>query len=330
MGCRYDRQELFCLPRFQLQIYLLSVFVIVAIPLLDRIAAEERRARPPKFSAADTRGVFFDALSDAVRGKRPDLASPRAARQLSPAVPAAKSPPTTSENEAGGRWSKVVSASSLEDEVKRVRLEFDAVVTTPGAFSSGGYRDARLQLSILAMVFGVINEFEGQVRWKREAAVARDLVARTAANCKAGSTQVYNEAKLRQQDLLDLVSGSGLQDRPAEAENDWPMIVDRSPLMAYAELLLDHLQDAGRNEAALRQAGDAVVRQAEMLAVVGSVLYLDGMIDADDDDYVSLSVEMSRAASEVAAAAQRGDAEAVRQGIGAVTQSCAACHEIYR
>ncbi len=307
------------------------VLLAAAVLTLGSIAAAERRARPPTFSQADTRGVFFDDVTEAVRGQRPDLASLRESGTDTGQPDSKPSVADSDPNSADGdRWSKLVAATVLEDEVKRVRLQFNELVTTPGAFSSGGYQDARLQLSILAMLFGVINEFEGEVRWKDQAPVARDLIARTAANSKAGSTQVYNEAKLRQQDLQDLVSGAGLQERAAEEENDWALIVDRAPLMEYAERLLDRMQDASRNEAAMKQATDELNRDAQMLAVVSKVLQLDGMINADDEDYTSLSQEMTVAASEVAAATQRGDAEAVRLGVGAVSQSCVACHDQYR
>jgi len=304
----------------------LSGATLVAAP----VAAQERRAPPPTFSSSQTRGVFFDQLDDAIRGNRPDLAS---LRSISNAPKPSRTDdrrdsPSTGDGEDG--WANIVAATTLEDEVKRVRLAFDATVTTPGAFASGGYQTARDHLSVLAMAFAVINEFDGDVRWKDEAPVARDLIARSAANCKAGSNQVYNEVKLRQQDLQDLVSGAGLQGRDADPENEWFMIVDRSPMMSYAQRLLDRMQDASRNEAAVEEAGDSLIRDSEMLAVVGRVLHQEGMIDADDEDYAKLSAEMTRAARGVAVAARRGDAEAVRTGVGAVSQSCVACHDMYR
>ena len=102
------------------------------------------------------------------------------------------------------KWSALISPTSLEDEIKRMRLHYDEVVTTPSAFNGGGYQDARRDLSALATLFAIISEHGGEVRWKDQAAAARDLLARTAFNCKAGSTQVYNEARLRKADLQDL------------------------------------------------------------------------------------------------------------------------------
>lgn len=318
-------------PRSILPTRLLAALALGSASLFaSPVAAQERRALPPTFSSSQTRGVFFDRLDDAIRGNRPDLASLR--RVSSTPTPSKsderRDSPTTGDGEHG--WAKIVAATTLEDEVKRVRLEFGATVTTPGAFASGGYQTARDHLSVLAMAFAVINEFDGDVRWKDEATVARDLIARSAANCKAGSNQVYNEVKLRQQDLQDLVSGAGLQERDAEPENDWFTIVDRAPMMSYAQRLLDRMQTASRNDAAVEEAGDSLIRDSEMLAVVGRVLHQEGMIDADDEDYAKLSAEMTRTSRGVAVAARRGDPDAVRTGVGAVSQSCVACHDMYR
>ncbi len=310
-------------PRF------VSAWLVALIAIVPHLRADERRAPPPTFSPGQLRGVFFDDFNDAFRGPRPTLATVRKSAAAA-AVTAAASAATASAESGVDPWSPLISPTSLEDEIKRVRLHFDSVVTTPGAFNSGGYQDARLDLTILAALFAIINEYSGDVRWKDQAAAARDLIARSAFNCKAGSTQVYNEVKLRKGDLQDLVSGSGLANREAETENDWTMIADRSPLMEYAEALIESLDDATRNEASVKSKSDVVKRTAELLSVLGAVFASEGMDDADDDDYAKLCREMTSAAKAVTAAIERSDVEAVRKGASEIRKRCDACHEQYR
>jgi hypothetical protein len=313
------------------RIPLLSLVVLFAAPVM----ADERRAPRPKYSDSQLRGVFFENFDDAFRGQRPSLSS---VRQSSQAGPIASSPRGSggSGGSGGGEaagddvWSTVISPTSIEDEVKRLRLHYDTIITTPGAFNSGGYQEARLDLTALASLFAVINQHGGEVRWKDQAAAARDLIARTAFNCKAGSTQVYNEAKLRKADLQDLVSGSGLADRNAEATNDWTMIADRSPLMEYAEQLVETLEEATRNEGSAKAEVDLVRRNAQLLAMVAEIFTQEGMDEAEDKDYVKLSREMRAAASALAAAVERNDWDAVTSGASAIRQRCDACHEVYR
>ena len=302
------------------------VISTVAIPSL----ATERRAAPPKFSNGQNNNIFFPKLSDGIRGQRPSISSIRKAGSAAAAT--TKSAAATSDDSGGSAsgWKKLISPTSIEDEVKRVKLEFDKTVSTPGAFKSGGYQDARLHLSVLSTMFAVINDYNGEVRWKNQAAAARDLISRTAFNCKAGSTQVFNEAKLRKADLQDLVSGGGLAARDAETANDWTMIVDRSPLMEYCELLLEQIEDATNNPNDIKADPDQVKRLAELFAVLGQVLIQEGLDDYDDEDYAVLSKAMSKAGVQARDALDRGDIDAVQKAVGAISQSCANCHEQYR
>lgn len=300
----------------------------LAIGSFPQILADERRASAPTFTPNQTRGVFFDDLSQAFRGSRPTVSGIRKTAKTAIAASATNTPKAAQVAES--TWTGLISASSLEDEVKRLKLVFDASVTTPGAFNSGGYQDARLHLSVLASLFAVINEHGSEVRWKSQAAAARDLIARTAFNCKAGSTQVYNEAKLRKGDLQDLIAGSGLASKAAEAQNDWSMIADRSPLMEYAEALIDSLEDATRDAAAIKKDTDLVKRNAELIAVLGEILTQEGMDEADDGDYTKLSRDMVGDSSELVRLLERGDAAEIRKGTAMIRKRCDACHEQYR
>lgn len=293
------------------------------------VVADERRAPAPKFDNKDLDSIFFGEISDAFRGTRPSLS---AIRKSAAVAAVAQSTPKDSGGSDSGKdtWSPLISPASIEDEVKRVKLHFDSVVTTPGAFNGGGYMDARLDLTVLAMMFAVVHEHSGEVRWKDQAPAARDLLARTAFNCKAGSTQVYNEAKLRKGDLQDLVSGSGLTAREAEPENDWAMIVDRSPLMEYADQLIESLEDNSRDEKTVKANIDQIRREAELISVFGEVLTKEGLDEAEDEDYVQLSRDMMDASKSVVAALERGNHADVRKNVSSVRQRCDACHEQYR
>lgn len=294
------------------------------------VTADERRAAAPDFKKSNLSSIFFDDLSHAIRGERPRIAPPH--RQPTGAAKKASSKPDqpTTSATSNQRWENLISAESLEEEVKGTRLHFDSVVTTPGAFNSGGFQEARVDLSILAVLFAVIHDYNGEVRWKADAAAARDLIARTAFNCKAGSTQVYNEAKLRKHDLQDLISGSGLANPSSDPNNDWSAVVDRSPMMKYAERLRDSLKSAATSPDSIRDNADQIRREVELLAMIGMVLGQAGMDEADDEDYKSLCIQMTKSATTVSEALQAGELDAVGVGIGAITKSCDACHEQYR
>jgi len=310
----------------------------VAVASTAIALAAERRAPSPSFTENRYSGLFFRSAEEAIRGERPRIAAGTAggaaagvAGRAANASVAAAAPPAAGPSGASSGFTALISPQSLEDEIKRIRLEFETAITTPAAFRSGDFQKARLHLTTLASLFAVIVEHEGDVRWKRDAAAARDLLARSAANCKSGTAQVYNEVRLRKADLEDLVSGSGLAVRQAESENDWLMIADRVPLMTYAEILLDGpLKQGSRSAEAVAAESDPLRRAAELLAVVGEILRQEGMADADDDDYRLLCQELIDASTAVSQAVDQQDAAAVGRAVGAVSQACSRCHESYR
>ena len=141
---------------------------------------------------------------------------------------------------------------------------------------------------------------------------------------------MYNEAKTRKTDLQDLISGAGLSNNKAEPEVDWSVIADRAPLMEYVEYLSDTLGDLTNSEESVKSEPGKIRRQAELIAIVGKVFTQEGMDDADDQDYVAFSKSMIDAANGVKQALEVGDYSAIGKAVGAVTQSCDACHGEYR
>ncbi|MEM9366738.1 MAG: cytochrome c [Planctomycetota bacterium] len=305
------------------------LLILTGLMVAPVAMAQQQRSRPPQFDDQAISKVFFSSLNEAFEGEPPTLGELRARRGM-----AAQSTGSAGEggnSNAVSKWANLITPASLEDEIKRVKLQYDATISTPGAFKGGGYQDARVNLSVLAMLFAVVQDHGGEVRWSKDAAAARDLMARTARNCAAGSTQVYNEAKLRKADLQDLLSGTGITAPPdVEDANDWAMIVDRTPMMEYVEMLLDGLNDVARSAAEVESNVEDARRQAELLATVGSVIGQDGMDDSDDEDYTGLCDQMTKAAVQVVRAIERQDYEAASSLVGGIEQSCADCHEQYR
>lgn len=307
-----------------------ALFTTVFFLQFFLVLTDDKRSPPPKFEKSSTGGIFFDKLSDAFRGERPSLKSLRAARNETKSSEKSASAGGSVEGGQSGPWDKLISPVSIEDEIKRLRLHYDSVVTQPGPFKSGGYEEARLDLMVMSSLFAIITEYQGDVRWKDQAGAARDLFARTAFNCNAGTTQVFNEAKSRKDDLQDLMSGSGLRGRKTEDGNDWSAIADRSPMMEYADTLHEALRQATNNEDTLKAEPNEAIRPAELLAALGRILVQEGMDESDDEDYAALSRSMTDASLAVRTALERNDFEAARKAVGAVTQSCDACHEQYR
>ena len=132
---------------------------------------------------------------------------------------------------ATGGWSKLIDAETIETEIKRLAQAVATDVTTPSEFKGGKYQDCRRHFSVLAMLFAVAAEYDGDVRWQDVAAGLRDVFARAGHNCKVGTDSTYREATQRKADLSELVAGSRPQIPQAERIANWSQVADRPPLM---------------------------------------------------------------------------------------------------
>ena len=184
---------------------------------------------------------------------------------------------------------------------------------------------------MLAALFGVITEYDQDVRWKKDARKARDLFARTASNCKVGSTQAFNDAKSRKLELQDLLSGSGLVTEASAPEASWEKVIDRAPLMKRLEWSHQtKLQPYTASKAEFTSNIDQVMHEAEIVAVLSQILLKEGMEDADDEDYAGYAQRMKKAAQEIVDAVKLNNSEAARKAAGEISKACTECHEGYR
>jgi hypothetical protein len=313
---------------------LAAVAAVAGAPILwaQQKGKSVKRAQPPKFERKGD--VFYaDAFKDGLTGERPpDLG--KAAPTVT-AGPAGGSP-TPATNVGGGvagsGWSAIISGQTVEDEVKELKKLIDAEVTTPSDYAGKGYKVARRDFSMLAMLFAIAGEYDGDVRWKKDSPAARDVFARTAANSKVGTSQVFQEAKLRKAELQDLVGGSSpYQGKDADVKVVWSTVCDRNPLMKHLERIYEPqfkplLSDKGQFMANI----DKVTHDAEMIAAIGVVLAKDGMEDADADEYKAFCLKLQKAGKEIVEAAKVKNYDAASAAGAALGKACTECHEGYR
>ena len=178
--------------------------------------------------------------------------------------------------------------------------------------------------------FSIIQEYDADVRWKDDAAVARDLFARAAANTKTTSIQAFNESKQRKMDLEELVRGGSLVQKTKNEQNNWELIHRGSLMKRFTKSYDDGLAIRTANDAAFEKNKAKIKHECELLMAMATVLTQKGMEDGDDDDYVAYSKQLEKAAGSVLSSLEVGDAESARKSSSDVGQSCVACHEDYR
>jgi hypothetical protein len=307
---------------------------LLAVGLLTardaRTAAPEiKRAKPPstQWDRTTMRAFQDDAFAE-LFGERPVFAGPGTGggRQTLPDG-------ANGGGKAGGgfKWSEIVSEDTLTDEIKDLKKSVAAAVASASDFKGGGYDRARDAFSTVAVAFGVIAEYDQDIRWKKEAESARDLFARVGFNCKVGTDQSFAESKLRAADLEGLLAGNP-PDAKAEREGDfkWSQVAGRPPLMSRLETADGTLGAAIASKAEFEKAVDRLAHEAEVVAMIGEVIQRPEFEYFDDDTYKGYAATMRDAAVRARDAARKQDYDAARSAVGEMKKSCDTCHGDYR
>ena len=299
--------------------------LVAAIVMAKEPARAEKRARPPKWPA-DVEAIFFPDARQKLVGTRPDYTKQQVAARA-----AAKADGSTAAQKSAGGWSKLIDAETIETEIKRAGQEVAKTVTTPGAFKGGGYKDCRRLFSVLAMLFAVDAEFDGEVRWHEAAPTFRDLFARAGYNCKAGSDQTFQEATQRKQNLADLIAGNRPRPSKAERKADWSKVADREPLMQRMNIAHeDRIKKWLANKAEFKAHQDEIKHEAQLVATIADIIGREGFEYWEDEQYAKFAVELKQAAADAAAAVELDNYEQAQQANNRMTKACADCHEGFR
>jgi hypothetical protein len=305
---------------------------LIIWPLLWAVAlpgeGPERRARPPKWTNVPP-GIFFeDAFREGLSGPRPRR--PATGGDSAPTEPDQDEPASASSKESPG-WSETISADTIEDEIKAILGRINELVANAGQFKEQGYRQARREYTIAAMLFAIIDGYEDTVRWKPHASAARDSFAQAAVRAKVGSDAVYQQAQQLQISLQDLVRGGGFAGQAEASSTSWSEVCQRGPLMqrlqvAQGEKLSSWLTSANQFQSQPRR----ILHEAHLVAAMAEVLMRESMEDAADDDYREFCRAMKQAAQEISRAVEQSSYESARQSEADLRRSCDDCHATYR
>jgi cytochrome c556 len=309
-------------------IVLLMLLLLFSLTWAAAAPAPAKRAKPPTFDPAEVEKVFpSDPFAELV-GKRPEEG---VASSVSPGA-------TNTDNGEGGdkvaggkNWSALISAEALEDEIKSVQRDIAKTLTTPVKFKGGGNKLARKQFSELAVLFAIVAEYDGDVRWKKQAPGLRDSFARAGYNCKVGTDGAYKEAKARATELADMVRGENPKVSDAERLAKWDKVSGRPPLMQRME----DAQQRGvaiftANASEFSRNGEKLVHEAMLLSALALTIQQPGYEFADDITYLGYARELQASALAVITAVKSKNYEAARAAAGKMSKACSDCHDGYR
>jgi hypothetical protein len=315
---------------------LLAMLVLSSNSFGQKAVKRPSRATPPAFKSDDFSGVFFPDAVAQLQGDFPSTSSmagesiDNASKNGAVATGDSDSGASNAEgaNEGNAIWKTLITDSTIEDLVKESKTRLDTVITTPAGFA-GSAPIARREFTLLATIMAVVAQYPEEIRWQASAEYGRRIFANMADNCKVGTQVVFNQAKLRHQDLQTMLKGTKISGNAEEVT--WDRTADRGPTMQIMEWALrENLTPITNSDSKFRSSQDEVIKYAELLAVLGQVVRQPGMTDADDPQYAQLAAAMSVASQEVTKAVRTNDSELARTAVSRIDQACNKCHESYR
>ncbi|MEZ6093273.1 MAG: hypothetical protein R3C03_03400 [Pirellulaceae bacterium] len=288
-----------------------------------------KRARRPDYKESDWRGVFFDNLFlEGLVGNPPPEGESHVAQAASPAVQSTSNDSDGANDVLG--WNSLIDPESLENEIKRQQINLEALITTPLQFQTD-YLKIRDAFSMLSAWMAIVRDYNGDVRWKNDAAAAQTAFARTAANCRTGSELAFNNARQSQDALREMVRGGSFPETELPSEDfAWNQAVDRNPLMRQLQVSLDRLKQNTGSKSAFENEIEEVLHDANLIAAIARITGDESMDDADDDDYKSFAIQMMDAAVSANESIRLSNFDLVASSVNKIEQSCNDCHSEWR
>lgn len=255
----------------------------------------------------------------------PDLPKDETPQQLSPVL------------EQVPQWSKVVSADTIREEIAALRWELPKHFSDSGKFQRGGYKVVRRRATELAMLFGIVAQYDQDdaFEWTRhQVAVACGGYATVARNKTGTGIRVHKlleiiaeKATERLDDPRDLPPAKVVDHEPG----GWEKICDRAPLMQRLDEIYQHeLSPRLEDSREFAVAHEKVKHYAEVVAAIATVLHQPSMPEADDDDYRDFAKPLTEHARRLGQAAESGDYQRASHHLRMLSQTCSECHRAYR
>ena len=308
---------------------------MIGIAYLDSFGQAPKRkptrAKAPQFDSKTADGIYFADVKKQLQGDLPKAGTLAANNPVKAGAVSGSSPGNATEAANSKPWNNSISSSSIEDLIKGAKLRLDTIVVSQAKFIGGGFKDARREFTLLASLFGIIEQYPNQVRWKDSATLARMHMVRVAASSKVGSPEAFKEAKKRVQELADLVSGGSIKENEPIEELNWGDAIDRVPIMLILEWgLREHLVKHCANPKEFEENSEEVLKFAELIATLGEVLLQKGMTDQGDPEYVKFSKAMIEQAQATVQGVKLNSQENAREATALINQACDNCHNTYR
>lgn len=242
-------------------------------------------------------------------------------------------PPAAVASADGPNWSELISAQELLDEVQSIRNDLNARMVNFGA-----YKRAMLEVpvfgSTLAFLADVARRHDGDIKWKDKAHYIRALaitMSDIAGSSTGGVKKSYdevNEAFLKISEILNNNEPAELPEVDVEA--DFVDFVEMGYLMKRLERGENWLKNNTGSEDSLAEKMALAQREVSVFAAISQSFTSEGFGYAEYEDFVKWANGMRDSAKAMHKAAPAKAFSEFDEARSKISQSCTACHSVYR
>ena len=276
------------------------------------------------------------AVADAGGAQEPAMTPAAAEGSDTTAAPASDSPKppmeTTTAPAAGGEdsWATLITAATIDEEVKSIRNFLNENVHSVGTFNSSMLMIPP-KAAALGAVAVIVMEHPESVPWKDDAKYVRDLAK------KMNSSVLQRGAKdqKRIEELYDAVDATLSRSKPAGLEE--PPESDSFAEVAEMRLLMMRMEEAEKrlkteagNESTMGEKKAMVAHEASMMAVMAKIVSMPAYGYGDDPKFTGYANEVLKASQDIKTAAESGDFAGYESALTRVSTTCSNCHSDYK
>ena len=288
-----------------------------------------KRAARPVFKDDSSDLFFKNVYAEGTVGERPDISTLN--KSSTALASSGKNSGDGGDSDSpSDAWSQIVDATVIEDEVKSLQQELNQLVTTPVIFQTK-YDEVNKRFEMLSMLFAIIRQYDGDIRWNEQAPAAQVLFQKAAVASRNGAAKGFQYCKARKEDLQELVRGGSIVSNEQVPESvDWETAANRSPIMEQLEVTNDELKKMTSSESEFKSNTATIYHQSNLLAAMAKVIIQNGMPDAEEEGYVEFGRQMETASMQLKSAVKLNDFQSASTAANAVSKSCADCHDEWR
>ena len=227
-------------------------------------------------------------------------------------------------------WKDIIPAEVLNDEVKGIRNRFSGKLRNVGTYNRSYLEFAPFCIS-LAVLAEIASDHPGDLRWKKNAKVVRDLSALMIENKLRTGAKSFKQVQIPFEQITETLDGSppsGIK-KPSD-EDSFADVADMGGVMKRMEMLAKFLKDNSGNEDVFTKYKDDLRHRAYVLAALTKALNTEGYGYSDDEVFMKFSDNLVKACLDMAVAAETGDFQAFEKAQPAINQNCSECHSGYR